>query len=115
MREITANPELISFCGLYCGACGAYRRDKCPGCQANVKATWCGIRACCLEHSYSSCADCGDFAEVNDCGKFNNLISRVISFIFRSNRRACIENIRARGPRAHAELMAEMRRHSMKR
>lgn len=34
----------VAYCGLYCGACQSYTKGKCPGCDANEKATWCEIR-----------------------------------------------------------------------
>lgn len=32
MRAIVSNPALIANCGLCCGACKAYLKEKCPGC-----------------------------------------------------------------------------------
>jgi hypothetical protein len=116
MRQITNDASLIAFCGLYCGACGAYLREKCLGCRENTKAGWCKIRLCCGENKYKSCADCTGFKDVDDCGKFNNIISRVFGFVFRSNRKACIEQIRSKGLKAHAEIMSrDIRRHSLAR
>ena len=43
MKEIVADPKLVAYCGLYCGACGAYLRGRCPGCIENYKATWCKV------------------------------------------------------------------------
>jgi hypothetical protein len=37
MKDIVSNQELVAYCGLYCGACRAYRMDKCPGCHDNEK------------------------------------------------------------------------------
>jgi len=39
MKTITSNAELVAYCGLYCGACGAYLKGRCPGCHENKKAT----------------------------------------------------------------------------
>ena len=61
MKTITSNTELVAYCGLYCGACGAYLKEKCPGCHQNEKATWCEVRYCCVEHKYSTCAECSVF------------------------------------------------------
>ena len=41
MKEIVADTNLIGYCGLYCGACKRYLKDKCPGCHKNEKAAWC--------------------------------------------------------------------------
>ena len=115
MREIVSNPELVAYCGLYCGACRAYLKERCPGCHDNQKATWCKIRLCCMENEYSSCADCKEFTDPMDCKLFNNFMSKLFSFVFRSNRSACIAQIRKIGIQAHADSMADLKRHSIKR
>ena len=115
MKEITSDPALVAYCGLYCGACGAYRRERCPGCHGNEKASWCKVRACCIEHGFASCADCNEFTNPNDCRKFNNFISKVFGFIFRSDRAACNRQIRQLGVDGHAEEMTRQKRQSIKR
>ena len=107
MKGVTASAELVAHCGLYCGACRSYRKGRCPGCHDNEKATWCKVRACCQDDSYATCADCGEFAEPRDCRKFHNLFSRIIGFVLRSDRRACILRIREIGPDAFAAEMAD--------
>jgi hypothetical protein len=114
MKNITADPKLVAFCGLYCGACGSFLRGKCPGCYKNDKATWCKVRNCCRENKYSTCADCKKVPDVADCKKHNNLIARIFSFIFRSNRQACIRRIKETGISSFAVEMAGKRAHSMK-
>ncbi len=106
MKEIVADKALIAYCGLYCGACRKYLKEKCPGCAKNETATWCDIRKCCMENKYNSCADCKTFQNVSDCKKFNNLISKVIGFIFRSDRKACVNLIKDRGYHNFAEEMS---------
>jgi hypothetical protein len=115
MKEITANKDLVARCGLYCGACGAYLKGRCPGCHENAKATWCKVRACCGEHGYATCADCKEFTNPNDCGKFNNVISKVIGVVFGSNRQACVLKIRELGADGYATFMTERRRQSLPR
>ncbi|MBN1397949.1 MAG: DUF3795 domain-containing protein [Bacteroidetes bacterium] len=116
MRQITDNDNLVAYCGLYCGACPAYLKEKCPGCLENKRAGWCKIRLCCSENKYKSCADCTEFKDVNDCKKFNNAISKIFAFVFRSNRKACIEQIRSKGLKAHAEIMSrDIKKHSLPR
>lgn len=39
MKQVVADPNLVAYCGLYCGACGAYLKERCPGCHSNAKAT----------------------------------------------------------------------------
>jgi hypothetical protein len=115
MKSIVADTGLVAYCGLYCGACGVYRRGRCPGCHENQKATWCGVRKCCTENGYSSCAECRTIADPRDCRKFHNFISKLFGLIFRSDRRACIAQIRQKGLSAHADLMAASQRHSIRR
>jgi hypothetical protein len=115
MREITADPLLVARCGLYCGACGAYLKEKCPGCHDAQKRTWCKIRACCIENQYATCADCKEFSDPNDCKKFNNFMSKLFGLIFRSDRAACIAEVRELGLEGHAKNMADSKRPSIKR
>ena len=115
MTPITADPNLVAYCGLYCGACGAYRRDRCPGCHAGPKFASCPVRACCIERGFSSCAECETPADPRDCKKFNNFVSRIFGLIFRSDRRACILQVREKGLPGHAETMAAEKRPSMRR
>ncbi|MBI4859600.1 MAG: DUF3795 domain-containing protein [Candidatus Riflebacteria bacterium] len=115
MRQIVTDARLIACCGLYCGACGSYLRERCPGCLGNTSATWCKVRACCLERGHGSCADCTSVHDVRDCGKFHNWISRLIGFVLRSDRAACIACIKEKGRDAFAREMASSRRHSMPR
>jgi hypothetical protein len=115
MKEIISDAQSIAYCGLYCGACKAYLRERCPGCHDNEKATWCRIRLCCINNQYSTCADCRQFTDPNDCRIFNNLISRIFSVIFRSNRAACIRQIQDIGIQGHADRMAELKSQSIQR
>lgn len=115
MKEITANAEMVAYCGLYCGACRSYLKDKCPGCHENSKATWCAVRTCCIDNKYLSCADCKTFDDPNACKKFNNIFSKVIGFVLRSDRHACIEQIKKLGVEGHAVRMASEKRQSIKR
>jgi len=110
VKEIVADPKLVAFCGLYCGACKAYLKDRCLGCHENTKATWCRVRTCCMEASYSSCADCKEFDEPRNCRRFHNFISRIIGFALRSDRPTCIMQIKQLGLEDHAKNMAECRR-----
>jgi hypothetical protein len=115
MKEIVADQNLIAFCGLYCGACGRYLKESCPGCAKNEKAGWCGLRKCCIERNYQSCADCKEFADVMQCKKFNNFFSKIFGLIFRSDRKACIDLIKKSGYNDYAKEMARTKRQSIKR
>ncbi len=107
--------ELVAYCGLYCGACSKYLKGSCPGCHANEKATWCGVRTCNMENKYQSCAECKEFSDPMACKKYNNFMAKLFGFIFRSNRAACIEQIRQVGIDEHAKKMAESGMPSIKR
>jgi hypothetical protein len=115
MKEIVADPKLVAACGLYCGACGAYRRGRCPGCKENHKAGWCKVRSCCQTNRYASCAECSEHEDPRDCRWYDNWIAKLFGFIFRSNRAACIDQIRLTGLDAHAADMAKNKRQSFKR
>lgn len=115
MEEIKVDQNLVAYCGLYCGACRAYRKGRCPGCHENHKATWCSVRRCCTNNRYKSCAQCSEFADPKQCGKFNNFISKLFGLVFRSDRCACIRQIREKGLSGHAAEMAHSGRHSIKR
>jgi len=115
VKDIISDPNLVAYCGLYCGACREYLRDRCPGCHDNQTAPWCKIRSCCRENQFATCADCREFPNPNDCRKFNNWVAKVFGFIFRSDRPACIRQIRELGVAGHAEEMTRQKRHSIKR
>ncbi len=115
MKPIVADAKLVAYCGLYCGACGKHLKGNCAGCAENEGATWCKIRACCIEHNYTTCADCEEFPDVNDCKKYNNFLSKVFAVIFRSNRPACIGRIKEIGLEQFAAEMAENQTQSIKR
>ena len=115
MKDIASDASLVAYCGLYCGACKAYRKDRCPGCHANARATWCKVRSCCNEHEFASCADCSEFSDPKDCGKFNNFVAKLFGFVFRSDRAACVQQIRELGIQGHADNMSERKRQTIKR
>jgi len=112
---LSGNPALIARCGLYCGECGAYKRGRCPGCAGNAKAAWCKVRSCCLEKGRDSCADCGEHPDPRTCGRFNYWISRLVGFVFRSDRAACVRRIREVGREAFAREMSDAKRYTIKR
>lgn len=115
MSAIVDSPDLVAYCGLYCGACRAHLKGKCGGCLNNAKATWCQIRSCCIDKRIRTCAECPEFAQPRDCAKFNNVVSRIFALIFRSDREACIAQIKRLGVAGHAKAMTEMKRQSLPR
>ena len=115
MSDARGDAKLVAFCGLYCGECGAFKRGRCPGCAENAKAGWCGVRKCCLAEKRASCADCAAHPDPRSCGKFHHWISRLIGFLLRSNRSACIRRIREVGRETFADEMAKAGRNTLKR
>lgn len=115
MKAVTSDPALVAYCGLYCGACKRYLNDKCPGCCDNHKASWCKVRSCCIQHEYASCADCETFSDPTECKHFNNFIAKMFALVFRSNRAACIQQIRDVGIQGHADKMSRLGLQSLKR
>ncbi len=115
MREVIASADLVAYCGLYCGACRSYLGERCEGCHENRKATWCGVRSCCIERGLSSCAACTQFSEPRDCKKFDNFIAKLFALILRSDRPACIAQVRRLGLEGHARAMAAEKLQTIKR
>ena len=109
------SPELVAHCGLYCGACRSYLKGRCPGCHGNTKATWCKVRTCCTGRNIKTCAECSDFQDPRDCGKYHNFIAKVIGVVLRSDRAACIAQIRKLGLEGHAQAMADANRQTLRR
>lgn len=107
MPETINDPKLVAACGLYCGACGKYKKGKCPGCAENEKAIWCKVRLCCKEKGIANCAGCMEHPNPKTCKCFDNFFSRLIGFVLRSDRKACICRIREVGAEKYAEEMAE--------
>lgn len=112
MNAISVDPKLVAYCGLYCGACGVYRRGRCPGCRENAKAVWCKVRTCGIANGYHSCVDCTAHPNPKECRTFNNIVSRLFELVFRSNRSAGIARIRQVGTEGYAREMAAAGRHS---
>ncbi len=115
MKKIVSDPEMVAYCGLYCGACKAYLKGRCPGCHNNEKASWCKIRKCCDLNSYSTCAECGKFTDPMKCKDFNNIFSKFFALVFRSNRAACIQQVKDTNIKTHADKMTELGMMTLKR
>ncbi len=115
MKSIETDKDKVSMCGLYCGACSRFLKEKCRGCPDNEKASWCGVRTCCIEKQIGSCADCKDFANVKDCKTYNTFMSRIFGFIFRTDRSAGIDRIRQIGYDEFAGEMTVLKQAGIKR
>lgn len=115
MSETINDPKLVAACGLYCGACGKYKSGKCLGCKENEKATWCTVRTCCKGKGITTCAECAECPDPMACKKFNNFFSKIIGFVLRSDRKACICRIKEIGAEGFAKEMAEKNAQTIKR
>jgi len=115
MSEIQINAEQVACCGLYCGACRSYLKGKCRGCSGNAKATWCKVRSCCLDKQIKTCAECTEFIDPRACKKFNNFMAKLFGLVFRSDRAACIAQIKQLGLDGHARVMAELKSQTIKK
>ena len=49
----------ISYCGIICEYCPAYRARKCPGCDSHADS--CKYIACLMERNVRNCLLCPDF------------------------------------------------------
>lgn len=107
MKEIIADKNLIAYCGLYCGACKSYLKEKCPGCREKGKYKKCKMRPCCIENNYLSCADCKEFEDAMKCDKFTNKLWNIMEFIFRTKRSVCLDLIIEKGYDDYALYMAK--------
>ncbi|HVU32768.1 MAG TPA: DUF3795 domain-containing protein [Opitutaceae bacterium] len=112
MNPVAVDPALVAYCGLYCGACRAFRHGRCPACRANNQARWCNVRICCIANGFASCASCGGHPDPRTCGTYGSWVSRAFGFVFRSNRAAGIDRIRLVGSDAYAHEMALSQRPS---
>ena len=58
------NPDVISYCGVFCGGCPSYHIGTCHGCRSEElkqkrTSKWkCRKRICCLEKEFYSCGEC---------------------------------------------------------
>lgn len=112
IKTVYVSNKLIAACGLYCGACMKFRKDKCAGCSVEGFQR-CKIRKCCHEKGYHTCAECNK--EVRECRTYNNLVGKMFSLLFNSDRAACIHYIRHKGEDAFAERMAWNEKMTMNR
>ena len=94
MAETVDKTQLVAYCGLYCGNCGSYKKGKCKTCKDGGGFTRCQVRKCCVELNYQTCAAC---EKLKNCRTLDNFISKFFAFIFRSNRKGNLREIREIG------------------
>lgn len=110
--KLTVNENLISYCGFYCGACPKFLKGECEGCRGDspecaVGYHACKVRPCCMEHGYTTCADCEKYASVKDCKDYNPVMIRIGQFVTRTSRRKGIEMIKEKGAAGFLNFMME--------
>ena len=66
-----------------------------------------------MEKGFHTCAECDK--DVNECSFYNNFMSKVFAFIFRSDRPACIRYIQEHGEQAFAEEMTKRGEQTMRK
>jgi len=94
--------NLISHCGLYCGACPSFKSGKCDGCRGDsaksaIVYKQCKVKPCCVENEFFTCADCTIYASTKECKKYNPLLLKIASWVESSDRSKAIEMIKAKG------------------
>lgn len=113
-KDIALDDNLISYCGLYCGACPRFIKGKCEGCKEN-NPSWCKVKPCNIDNNYTSCADCREYESVSECKKFNPLFIRLGEFVSRTSRKAGIQFIKDKGRLEFMNYMAENKLVSIKK
>jgi len=97
MAEVSSG-KIVAYCGLLCSECGAFRKHKCQGCHSEKPMFRnCPVKKCAAGRNYSTCAECGDFEDLKGCGKLNNFVSKILGFVFRTNRIGNLRRIREIG------------------
>jgi hypothetical protein len=102
--------ELISRCGLYCGACKKYLKNICSGCRTKAPPSWCEVSPCAASKDLFSCADCSDFPDVYRCGRLYPFKYRFGEWVAGMSRKAGIEMIRTDGCERYVQFMVEENR-----
>lgn len=93
-----APDTIVARCGLVCSNCGAYRHGKCGGCHSEKPMfSRCPVKACAIDKSCATCADCAEFSDLKACRKLHSFVSRIFSFIFRTDRIGNLYRIREVG------------------
>jgi len=88
----------LAYCGLVCSQCGAFTRGRCKGCHSpKPMHSRCLVKGCAVERNVASCAECSEYADLRDCRKLNNFVSKLFGLVFRSDRIGNLERIRRDG------------------
>ncbi len=113
-QKISSKVSLIAACGLYCGSCRKYIKGSCPGCKENIKATWCKIRSCNLEHHTANCTEC-TITNSEECKSLNNTIGKIFKFVFKTDRLASLQYIANYGEQSYVDKMTALKQMAIKK
>jgi len=90
--------KIVAYCGLICSDCGAFKKLKCQGCHSDKPIFKnCPVKKCAMDKNYSTCAECGEFEDLKQCRKLNNFVSKLMGFVFRTDRIGNLKRIREIG------------------
>lgn len=89
---------IVGCCGLVCSNCGAHRKGRCQGCHSDKPMFRnCPVKTCVKFRGFATCAECSAYPDLTQCGKLHNFISRLMGWIFRSDRIGNLNRIRQEG------------------
>ncbi len=90
--------KIVAYCGLVCSDCGAFKKLKCHGCHSDKPMFGnCPVRKCAVDGNYGTCAECREFEDLKRCRKLNNFVSKLMGFVFRTDRIGNLKRIREIG------------------
>ena len=80
MNKLKIYNGRVPACGVFCGGCPTYTREKnpCPGAELNIKrCEGCKtFHLCCLEKGITHCFECAEFP----CKKFKSFSKRWLKY-----------------------------------
>lgn len=114
MKEYVKS-DLVSPCGIYCGACKKFKARSCAGCVESKKKARCKVRACVIEKKIHTCASCDTYKNTMECHKLNNFMSKLFSRLFNLDKNASLNRIKKVGPLRYAREMYFKNQSTIKR
>ncbi|MGE5599748.1 MAG: DUF3795 domain-containing protein [Bacteroidota bacterium] len=61
MDQHSFAPDLVGYCGFYCGSCPTLRAGRCSGCRRAHRPGDCFTNTCVQEKGLRFCGECRDF------------------------------------------------------
>jgi hypothetical protein len=102
---IKKDSKLVSYCGLYCGACKKYINELCKGCKEKETPEWCKVKPCNESKKTDSCSECNEVNNYKNCTKLYPLSYKFGEFIAGMSREAGLNMIKNKGKIKFAEFM----------